>query len=278
MTIELIKKSRTWTGTVSYYRHQSEMTSTPMQFSIFIPDGGSSRKKTLLWLSGLTCTEENFITKSGALGKACELDMIIVCPDTSPRGTTLKGEHDSYDFGSGAGFYVDATQSPWNAHYLMHSYLRDEFVPMIGNHFPINTDAMGISGHSMGGLGALMFGISYPETFKSLSAFAPIVSPIHCPWGHKAFTNYLGENNSNWEQYDPCYLLKERGYNGEILIDQGDSDEFLQEQLKPELLEKIGKDKNIELKIRYQQGYDHSYFFISSFIGEHLEFHHTKLI
>ncbi len=274
MTISLKNSYNTQGGTVHFYEHESRVTKTPMKFSVFMPGNKNKNpKKTLLWLSGLTCTEENFMVKSGVQKRAQALDMAIICPDTSPRGLNLPMEHDNWDFGSGAGFYLDATQAPWSENYLMHSYIMQDLLPLAKNHFPIDPSRIGISGHSMGGLGALMLGIRYPEVFRSISAFAPICAPSQAPWGIKAFTGYLGADKSSWEKYDPAILLAENGYSGSILVHQGTADEAMATQLMPDKLEAAAISSKTKLCLKRSLGYDHSYYFVATFIDDHLDFH-----
>lgn len=249
-----------------------------MRFSVFLPpQSGAKKVPVLFWLSGLTCTEENFMQKSGAQRVASELGMALVAPDTSPRGANIPGESESWDFGLGAGFYVNATQSPWAKHYRMYDYVLHELRDLVFKNFPLDEKQTGISGHSMGGHGALVLGLRNPEVFRSISAFAPIVAPSQCPWGQKALKNYLGEDQSLWKQYDACELLKVISQRKEILIDQGTEDKFLKDQLMPEKLETIAKALDWPVQIRMQVGYDHSYYFVSSFIEDHLKFHHRLL-
>lgn len=251
-----------------------------MTFSIYLPEIAESSHNplpALFWLSGLTCTDRNFVEKAHVEARANELGMIIVAPDTSPRGVNIKGEDDSYDFGSGAGFYLDATESPWAENYRMYSYISVELYDLILSGFPVDPQRMGIFGHSMGGHGALTLALKHPEKFRSVSAFAPVCSPSDCPWGQKALTGYLGSDRQSWRQYDTCSLIKAGNTVASILVDQGMQDQFLKEQLNPEKLESLCKDKKIPVTINRRQGYDHSYFFISSFIGDHLSYHHKNL-
>jgi S-formylglutathione hydrolase len=249
-----------------------------MRFGIFLPPQAQhTAVPVLYWLSGLTCTDENFATKAGAQRVAAELGMAIVMPDTSPRGLGLPGENDDYDFGSGAGFYLNATQAPWAGHYNMYDYVVEELPALINQHFPVDDQRVSISGHSMGGHGALTIALKNPERYRSVSAFAPIVAPTQVPWGRKAFAGYLGTNEHDWQQYDATELVKQVQLETEILIDQGDADNFLVEQLKPELFAAACAEFGQALQLRMQPGYDHSYFFIASFIEEHLRFHATAL-
>lgn len=245
-----------------------------MRFAIFLPPQATTDNPVpaLYWLSGLTCTDENFMQKAGAFKKAAELGIAIIAPDTSPRGEDVPDdENAAYDFGLGAGFYVDATQAPWNKHYQMYSYITQELPKLIEQHFPVSS-VKSISGHSMGGHGALTIGLKNQDNYRSISAFSPISSPINCPWGQKALSNYIGDNLQEWLQYDSAELLKQ-GSKLAILVDQGDADNFLEEQLKPEYLSNAAQQSGANLELRIQPGYDHSYFFISSFIDQHLEFH-----
>lgn len=246
-----------------------------MRFGIYLPPQAEKAPVPVLyWLSGLTCTEENFVVKAGAQRVAAELGLAIVAPDTSPRGLNLPGDALSYDFGVGAGFYVDATEKPWSDHYRMYSYVKDELFDLVAANFPIDAKQVGIAGHSMGGHGALTIGLKNPDRYRSISAFSPISSPMHCPWGEKALTGYLGTGRGAWEEYDAASLIRRRGWKGgPILVDQGTDDQFLQNQLKPELLKEACNAAGVPLKLRMQPGYDHSYFFISTFIEDHLRFH-----
>jgi len=264
-------------GTLRYLRHDSDVTGTPMSLSVFTPPGDGPFP-VVIWLSGLTCTEDNFTTKAGAYRAAAELGLIVVAPDTSPRGEGV-ADDPAYDLGQGAGFYVDATQAPWVPNFRMESYIVDELVPLIDAEFP-TTAARGIFGHSMGGHGALTLALRHPDLFRSVSAFAPICSPTRCPWGEKAFTAYLGEDRSRWAEHDASLLIADgraQGRFDDILIDQGDADPFLVEQLKPDLLRAAADAVRQTLTLRMQPGYDHSYFFMASFIDDHLAFHAARL-
>jgi S-formylglutathione hydrolase len=248
-----------------------------MRFSVFVPGAANQRFPVLYFLSGLTCTDENFSTKAGAQRYAAEHGIALVIPDTSPRSVNLPGEDDSYDFGSGAGFYVDATVEPWRRHYRMYTYLPEELPRLVAQHFPVDTDRQGIFGHSMGGHGALVVALRNPDEFKSVSAFSPISSPMRCPWGQKALSGYLGNDESTWREYDATELIRMRGYDRPILVDQGMADEFLVEQLKPELLEAACREANVPLSLNRREGYDHSYYFIATFVGEHIAWHARAL-
>ena len=276
--LTVVESKRCFGGTQTRYQHQSEVTGTPMHFSVYLPPQASDGPlPSLTFLSGLTCSDQNFITKAGAQRYAAELGIIIIAPDTSPRGLSLPGEHDDYDFGSGAGFYLNATVAPYAAHYRMYDYICQELWALVHEHFPLDPSAAGISGHSMGGHGALVLGLREPDQYRSISAFAPIANPVDCPWGHKAFRGYLGDDRSAWEAYDASLLLR-RGYSGpQILIDQGGDDSFLEEQLKPQRLTEAAAEVGAAMELRMQPGYDHSYYFIASFIGDHLR-HHARLL
>jgi S-formylglutathione hydrolase len=242
-----------------------------MQISVFLPVEAESRPVPVLYyLSGLTCTEENVTAKSGAQRYAAEHGLALVAPDTSPRDLDLPGEHDDWDFGSGAGFYVDATKSPWSDHYRMYDYVTEELPRIIAGSQPIDTQRASITGHSMGGHGALVVALRNPTRYASVSAFAPIASPTRCPWGEKALSAYLGSDRSTWTAYDASLLVADTQHPAEILIDQGSADGFLEEQLKPELFEAACNDSGQALRLRIQDGYDHSYYFIATFIGEHI--------
>ncbi len=264
-------------GTLRYLKHDSETTGTPMTLSVFVP-GGEGPFPVLIWLSGLTCTEDNFTAKAGAYRAAAEQGVIIVAPDTSPRGEGV-ADDPAYDLGQGAGFYVDATEAPWAAHFRMESYVTDELIRLIDAEFP-TTGVRSISGHSMGGHGALTLALKHPDLFRSVSAFAPILSPSVVPWGEKAFSAYLGDDRAVWDRHDAAKLMASGGAKGvydDILIDQGDADSFLTDQLKPELLQAAADAAGQKVTIRMQPGYDHSYFFMTSFIADHVAFHARRL-
>lgn len=264
-------------GTLRYLKHDSAATGTPMTLSVFVP-AGEGPFPVLIWLSGLTCTEDNFTTKAGAYKAAAEHGVIIVAPDTSPRGEGV-ADDPAYDLGQGAGFYVDATQAPWAPHFCMERYVTDELIALIDAEFP-TTKTRSIFGHSMGGHGALTLALRHPDLFTSVSAFAPISSPTRCAWGEKAFSAYLGEDRAEWARHDAALLIENGGAHGvfdDILVDQGDADPFLVEQLKPELLVAAAKAAGQRLTLRMQPGYDHSYFFMASFVDDHVAFHATRL-
>lgn len=276
-TPELVASNKCFDGWLKRYKHTSEATGTEMVFAIYLPPQAQTRSVPVLyWLSGLTCTDENFMQKAGAQRLAAELGMAIVAPDTSPRGTDLPGEHDSYDFGSGAGFYVNATREPWAAHYRMYDYVTAELPALVEQHFPVTTDRA-ISGHSMGGHGALICALKNPGRYASVSAFAPITNPVNCPWGEKAFSGYLGDDREAWKAWDACELIATAEEKLPLLVDQGEADGFLQEQLKPQALEAACEAAGHPLELRLQPGYDHSYFFIASFIDAHLR-HHARAL
>jgi S-formylglutathione hydrolase len=268
--MKILKTHKSFGGLVQFWSHASQFTGTEMKFSTFVPAGQVGG--CLIWLSGLTCTEENFMAKAGAQKFLAETDLMIICPDTSPRGLNLPGEHDCYDFGSGAGFYLDAITPGYKNHYKMYSYLTEELYSIIQNYF--GQTNISVFGHSMGGHGALVLGLRNPTKFKLVSAFAPIVNPLQCDWGRKAFKGYLGPDQMAWKQYDACELLK-AGYKhpNKILVHQGTSDEFLEKQLLTENFRVACASYSQEAEIKYCPDYDHSYYFISSFIEEHIVFH-----
>lgn len=273
---EITATHRVHGGTLSYCRHDSAATGTPMKFSVFVPPG-EGPFPVLVWLSGLTCTEDNFTTKAGAYGAAAEHGVIIVAPDTSPRGEGV-ADDSAYDLGQGAGFYVDATVAPWAAHFRMESYITGDLLDAVDGAFPTDPARRGVFGHSMGGHGALTLALRRPDLFKSVSAFAPIVSPTRCPWGEKAFTAYLGEDRATWAAHDACLLIEVGAATfDDILVDQGLGDQFLEGQLKPELLEAACAAAGQRLTLRRQPGYDHSYFFMTSFIADHIAWHVARL-
>lgn len=276
-SISLLSATKSFGGWIKRYKHRSHCLNCDMIFAIYLPPQAETQSVPLLWwLSGLTCTDENFMQKAGAQRIAAELGIAIICPDTSPRGVNLPGEDDNYDFGSGAGFYLNATEEPWRKHYRMYDYIAHELPELVQEQFPL-TGKEAISGHSMGGHGALVLALRNPDRFTSVSAFAPIVNPSKCPWGEKAFTGYLGDNPDLWAQYDTCDLVASGVSKQPLFIDQGESDDFLTTQLKPEILEEVCYDNNHPLILRRQPGYDHSYFFIATFIEDHLRFHADHL-
>ena len=273
--METLSLNKSHGGTQGVYRHDSVSTGTPMTFSVFVPDSAHGKKgplPVLTYLSGLTCSHAN-VTEKGEFRAACaQHDIIFVAPDTSPRGDEV-ADDDGYDFGKGAGFYVDATEAPFAAHYKMSSYIERELPELIAANFPVDMSRQGIAGHSMGGHGALTIGLRHPRAFKSISAFAPICHPSDVPWGKKALGGYLGEDRDVWRQYDAVSLIEDGARAAHILVDQGTDDQFLAEQLRPEALEAACKDAGIKLTMRMQTGYDHSYYFISSFMAEHVAWH-----
>ncbi len=279
MTIETLSTNRSFGGTQGVYAHDSAETGTRMTFSVFVPDHAPGAKLPVIWyLSGLTCTHAN-VTEKGEYRRACaELGLIFVAPDTSPRGEDVPDDADgAYDFGLGAGFYVDATETPFAQHYRMRSYIERELPELIAAHFPVDMSAQGIMGHSMGGHGALTISLRDPGRFRSISAFAPIVAPSQVPWGHKALGGYLGQDRQNWLEYDSCALIDGGARLPDLLVDQGDADNFLAEQLKTHLLEEACAKAGQKATIRMQPGYDHSYYFISTFMAEHLAWHADRL-
>ncbi|MFH1806502.1 MAG: S-formylglutathione hydrolase [Pseudomonadota bacterium] len=277
MSIENLSSNKSFDGWHKQYSHHSDVLGCDMRFAIFLPPQAGKGKKVpvMYWLSGLTCTDENFMQKAGAHRIAAELGIAIVAPDTSPRGDHVPDdENAAYDFGKGAGFYVNATQEPWSRHYRMYDYITLELPDLIKNHFPVKDDAV-ISGHSMGGHGALMIALRNPGMFKSVTAFSPISNPVNCPWGQKALGHYLGADVTVWKNWDSSHLMGAARPDGftPALVDQGDEDGFLKEQLKPEALFAAAAKSGYPLNLRMQEGYDHSYYFISSFIEDHLRFH-----
>lgn len=270
-------------GAQRFYQHASRETGLPMKFSVFLPPKAVAGEKVpaLLYLAGLTCTEETFPIKAGAQQLAAELGLALIAPDTSPRGAGVAGESDAWDFGVGAGFYLDATQAPWAAHWRMESYLLKELLPLLEAHLPIDGRRLGLFGHSMGGHGALTLALRHPGRFQSISAFAPIANPMNCPWGEKAFTGYLGADRTAWGEHDATVLMQNQPiapYPGGILVDQGLADKFLiEKQLLPEAFEAACTAIGQPLALRRHAGYDHGYYFIQSFIGDHLRHHAQQL-
>ena len=275
--MDTVSTVRSHGGMQGVFSHQSAATGTPMTFSVFVPDHAPGTRLPVLWfLSGLTCTHAN-VTEKGEYRAACAAaGIIFVAPDTSPRGDDVP-DADSYDFGRGAGFYVDATQAPWAAHFKMRTYIEQDLPALIAAEFPADLARQGITGHSMGGHGALTFALRNPGRFKSVSAFAPIASPLNCPWGEKALAGYLGDDRTAWRAYDACALIEDGARLPALLVDQGEADIFLHEQLKPGLLVMACRKAGIPAIIRMQPGYDHSYYFISSFMAEHVAWHAERL-
>jgi S-formylglutathione hydrolase len=272
-------EQRCFDGTIGFYSHPSSTIGAEMRFSVYLPALAKSAKLPVLYyLAGLTCTEETFMIKAGALRHAAELGLILVSPDTSPRGLGLPGEDDAWDFGTGAGFYVDAEAEPWRRHYRMFSYVVEELPTLIEANFQARTDRRGIFGHSMGGHGALVIALKCPARYQSVSAFAPISNPVAVPWGEKAFSHYLGPDRARWAAWDASLLMRKRPYPRPILVDQGLSDQFLEKQLHPEALDAAAQASSQALTLRRHAHYDHSYWFIQSFIADHMVWHANALV
>lgn len=275
--MQTVSKNRSFGGVQGVYKHASTATGTEMTFAVYVPDQAALKKLPIIWyLSGLTCTHANVMEKGEYRRLASELGLIIICPDTSPRGDDV-ADVEAYDFGKGAGFYVDATEAPWSQHFQMRSYIETELPALVAEHFPADMTRQGIFGHSMGGHGALTMALRRPDIFASVSAFAPIVSPMNCPWGEKALPGYLGGDQASWRQYDACALIEDGARAADILVDQGTADNFLRDQLKPELLVKACKKADIALTLNMREGFDHSYYFIASFMDDHLHWHAERL-
>lgn len=281
MTLNVVKKHQCYGGFMTYYSHTSQIVNGEMMFAVYEPPQmkKDSGLPALTYLAGLTCTQETFMIKGGAQQFAAEHGIILIAPDTSPRGAGIVGEDDSWDFGTGAGFYIDASHGEWANKYLMESYITIELQEIMHKSLNVDLSRQGIFGHSMGGHGALTLGLKYPETYRSISAFSPICSPTDCPWGKKAFSGYLGDDIEVWKRHDAVKLVQNADISQHnlILVDQGLDDEFLEEQLKPELLDQVCKDVGFPLKLRYHDGYDHSYYFISTFMADHIA-HHAGII
>ena len=277
MTFETVSENRSHGGTQGVYSHASKATGTDMTFSVFVPEHEEGARLPVLWyLSGLTCTHAN-VTEKGEYRAACaKAGIIFIAPDTSPRGEGV-ADDDAYDMGQGAGFYVDATQQPWTPHFTMRSYIEDELPALIAEHFPVDMARQGITGHSMGGRGALTIGLRNADRFASISAFSPIVAPASVPWGEKALSGYLGEDRAAWRAYDACALIEDGARADALLVEQGTADQFLAEQLKPGLLAEACGKANIPLTLNMRDGYDHSYYFISSFLADHVAWHAARL-
>lgn len=272
--ITLDERHRCFDGWQEMYTHQSRACAAPMRFSIYLPPQAErARVPVLYWLSGLTCSHKNFVEKAGAQSLAAELGMALVAPDTSPRDLGLPGEDDEYDFGSAAAYYVDATQSPWSRHYRTYDYVVNELPALVSAHFAVDNERKAVSGHSVGGHGALVVGLKNPEAYCSVSAFAPMVSPLHAPWGQKAFRAYLGADEDAWKAYDATWLVQQAHEAPPLLVEQGEEDPFLREQLKPHLLREACEAAGHPLTLHMRPGYDHSYYFVASYIGKHLMHH-----
>jgi S-formylglutathione hydrolase len=277
MTIETVSTARSYGGVQGVYRHASSATGTPMTFAVFVPPHAPGAKlPVLFYLSGLTCTHANVMDKGEYRAACAAAGIILVAPDTSPRGEGV-ADDPAWDMGQGAGFYVDATEAPWSPHFRMRTYVEQELPALIAEHFPADMARQGIFGHSMGGHGALTVALRDPRRFRSITAFAPICSPLNCPWGDKALTGYLGPDRAAWRAYDACALIEDGARLPDLLVDQGTADTFLDEQLKPDLLRAACDRAGIPATIRMQEGYDHSYFFISSFMADHVAWHAQRL-
>jgi len=276
--IKLLNRYASFGGMVEFYSHLSTSTQTEMRFSVFLPPEAKARKvPALYWLSGLTCTEENFMAKSGGQRLAAQTGLMVVCPDTSPRNTGIPDEAKDWDFGTAAGFYLNARQEPWAKYFRMEDYCIKELPALIEANFPALPHKRGVSGHSMGGHGALVLSLRHPDHFQSVSAFSPIAAPSECPWGQKAFRNYLGDDVSVWHEHDASRLVKKATKRPLFLIDQGSSDKFLVEQLKPEILVEACRAADYPIDFRLREGYDHSYYFVASFLEEHFA-HHSQIL
>lgn len=274
--IETLAEHACHGGVQGFYRHASSACAGPMRFGVFVPAKARARRSPALFcLAGLTCTEETFAIKAGAQRVAAELGMVLVTPDTSPREPDIPGDRDHWDFGQGAGFYVDATRAPWSAHYRMFSWVTDELPSLVDSHFPTDPARRGVTGHSMGGHGALIMALRRPDVFRSCSAFAPIAAAAQCAWGDKALGHYLGDDRDAWAEWDASALMRRSPSAHAILVDQGLADRFLDAQLKPELLQAAAAESGQALELRRHDGYDHGYFFIQSFVADHL-FHHAR--
>ena len=279
MSLEKVSSNKSFGGDQMRFTHASKACNCDMTFAIYLPPAAEHGPVPVLyWLSGLTCTDENFVTKAGAQDFAAEHGLAIVAPDTSPRGEGVADDPDgAYDFGLAAGFYVNATQAPWAEHYHMYDYVTEELPALIAAEFPVDASRQGIFGHSMGGHGALTIALKNPGKYKSVSAFAPICAPSQVPWGHKALGGYLGDDREAWKAHDACELIASAAERLPLLVDQGDADTFLAEQLKPELLEAACAAAGHPLTLRMQPGYDHSYYFIATFMGDHVRHHASAM-
>ena len=277
MSIETVSETKCFGGNQGVYTHDSEATGTPMTFAMFVPEHRKGEKLPVLWwLSGLTCTHENAMIKCHYHKACADHGVIFVCPDTSPRGEGVPDD-EAYDFGQGAGFYVNATQEPWSQHFHMRRYIEEELPALVAKNFPVDMDRQAISGHSMGGHGALTVSLRNPGRFRSTSAFSPIVSPLNCPWGEKALSNYIGDDRAAWREYDACALIQDGARIDNLLVEQGRADDFLDEQLKTWLLQDAVRKAGMDATIHMQEGYDHSYFFVSTFIADHIAWHAERL-
>ena len=277
MSIETVSETKCFGGNQGVYTHDSEATGTPMTFAVFVPEHRKGEKLPVLWwLSGLTCTHENAMIKCHYHKACADHGVIFVCPDTSPRGEGVPDD-EAYDFGQGAGFYVNATQEPWSQHFHMRRYIEEELPALVAKNFPVDMDRQAISGHSMGGHGALTVSLRNPGRFRSTSAFSPIVSPLNCPWGEKALSNYIGDDRAAWREYDACALIQDGARIDNLLVEQGRADDFLDEQLKTWLLQDAVRKAGMDATIHMQEGYDHSYFFVSTFIADHIAWHAERL-
>ena len=277
MSLDLVSETRSFGGLQRTYRHDSAATGTPMRFAVFLPPQARHGSVPLFWfLAGLTCTEDNFMQKAGAQRVATELGLALIAPDTSPRGPDVPNV-EAWDFGQGAGFYLDATEAPWSANYRMGRYIEEELPGLVGEELPLDMARQGLCGHSMGGHGALTIGLRLPGRFRAVSAFAPIVSPLNCPWGEKALGGYLGPDRATWRAHDACALITDGARLPELLVDIGTADPFLDRELKPDLLETACHAAGIPLTLNRRDGYDHSYFFIASFIENHLRWHADRM-
>jgi S-formylglutathione hydrolase len=278
MSYETLSEQRCHGGTQGFYSHVSDSVGTPMRFAVYLPPQAAGRVVPVLYyLAGLTCTEETATIKAGAQAHAAHHGLALVMPDTSPRGAGIEGEDDDWDFGTAAGFYLDASRAPWSRNYRMYDYVTRELRELVESAFPVDGAASGIFGHSMGGHGAITIALKNPQSYRSVSAFAPICAPSHCPWGEKALSRYLGEERAAWADYDACELLGRGTHPGTLLVDQGDADPFLERELHPHLLQQACARSGQALKLRMQPGYDHSYYFIATFMAEHIAHHAAAL-
>lgn len=280
VALEVLSEHKCFDGVQRFYQHDSRVIGLPMRFAVYTPPQAQQGPvPVLFYLAGLTCNEETFITKGGAQQFAARHGIMLVAPDTSPRGSDVPDDKDAWDFGVAAGFYLDATQEPWSKYYKMESYIVDELVSLVRSQFPVDAEKIGIFGHSMGGHGALTLALRHQDVFRSVSAFAPICAPTRCPWGHKAFSGYLGDDRSTWEEHDASILMSRanKPFPQGILVDQGLADNFLPEQLYPEAFEEACQQANQPLTLRRHEGYDHGYYFISTFMEDHIKFHAERL-